>query len=181
LSLDLFGSEVSTNAANAYAAGPKGRFYEERIQDDHRLVDDTYPVLKLVDKRTAVVLAPALVSLNMRLRDDYVRDCEAGIARWNRIIAATGVDFRLRLPHLAFNCTIGEFAQVQASPDGEMLTTEEWTRRCRDWLPSPADGEYVQSLMRMEPTPDAYACWIAPPKRGSDNQPGDFEYVRLEA
>ena len=49
LSLDLFGSEVSTNAANSYNAGIKGRFQETRIADDHRLTSDIYPVLKLVD------------------------------------------------------------------------------------------------------------------------------------
>src|SRR6201996_5279635 len=37
LSLDLFGSEVSTNAANAFNSGIKGRFHETQIQDDHRL------------------------------------------------------------------------------------------------------------------------------------------------
>ena len=37
LSLDLFGSEVSTNAANTFNAGIKGRFHETKIDDDHRL------------------------------------------------------------------------------------------------------------------------------------------------
>ena len=37
LSLDLFGSEVSTNAANAFNAGIKGRYQETKIEDDHRL------------------------------------------------------------------------------------------------------------------------------------------------
>ncbi len=49
LSLDLFGSEVSTNAANAFNAGIKGRFQETKIADDHKLTNDVYPVLKLVD------------------------------------------------------------------------------------------------------------------------------------
>ena len=49
LSLDLFGSEVSTNAANAFNAGIKGRFQETQIEDDHQLENATYPVLKLVD------------------------------------------------------------------------------------------------------------------------------------
>ena len=40
LSLDLFGSEVSTNAANAFNAGIKGRFQETKIDDDHRLEND---------------------------------------------------------------------------------------------------------------------------------------------
>src|SRR3977135_2942451 len=49
LSLDLFGSEVSTNAANAFNAGIKGRYQETKIEDDHKLESATYPVLKLVD------------------------------------------------------------------------------------------------------------------------------------
>ena len=49
LSLDLFGSEVSTNAANYYNSGVKGRFQETRIEDDHLLTNATYPVSKLVD------------------------------------------------------------------------------------------------------------------------------------
>ena len=49
LSLDLFGSEVSTNAANAFNAGIKGRYKETAIEDDHRLQNSTYPVLKLID------------------------------------------------------------------------------------------------------------------------------------
>ena len=49
LSLDLFGSEVSTNAANTFTAGLKGRFQETKIDDDHRLESAIYPVLKLVN------------------------------------------------------------------------------------------------------------------------------------
>ena len=71
LSLDLFGSEVSTNAANAFNASLKGRFQETKIEDDHRLESSTYPVLKLVDGAIKRVDEPALTALNMRLRDDY--------------------------------------------------------------------------------------------------------------
>jgi benzoyl-CoA 2,3-dioxygenase component B len=28
--------------------------------------------------------------------------------------------------------------------------------------------------------PGTYASWIAPPRIGIDNKPGDFEYVKLE-
>src|SRR6201995_1914079 len=49
LSLDLFGSEVSTNAANAFNAGLKGRFRETSIEDDHQLESAIYPVLKMVN------------------------------------------------------------------------------------------------------------------------------------
>ena len=91
LSLDLFGSEVSTNAANAFNAGIKGRFRETAIDDDHRLENSTYPVLKLVDGEIKRVDEPALTALNMRLRDDYTRDCAKGIERFNKIIERTGV------------------------------------------------------------------------------------------
>src|SRR5262244_1842322 len=79
LSLDLFGSEVSTNAANFYNAGLKGRFQETKIEDDHRLTSDTYPVAKLVDGKITMVDEPALTALNMRLRDDYTEDCAKGV------------------------------------------------------------------------------------------------------
>ena len=181
LSLDLFGSEVSTNAANAYNAGLKGRFHESRIDDDHRLVDATYPVLRLVEGRIEVGAENALSALNMRLRDDYIRDCEEGLKRWNKIIRDEEIDFRLGLPHQAFHRGIGEFAAVDVSPEGEVLATDEWTRRRDEWLPSTDDGDFIRSLMETERTPGAYAGWIAPPKRGINNKPGDFEYVQLEA
>ncbi len=40
VSLDLFGSETSTNVANYYTAGIKGRWLEDRRRDDHQLTDD---------------------------------------------------------------------------------------------------------------------------------------------
>ena len=121
LSLDLFGSEVSTNAANAFNAGLKGRFRETAIEDDHRLENDIYPVLKFVNGEIKRVDEPALTALNMRLRDDYTRDCAKGIERFNKIIERTGVNFRLALPHVAFHRDIGEFKDVQATPEGMLI------------------------------------------------------------
>jgi benzoyl-CoA 2,3-dioxygenase component B len=180
LSLDLFGSEISTNAANAYNAGLKGRYRETKIDDDHQLDNDTYPVLKLVDGLIDVVDAPALTALNMRLRDDYIKDCTRGVARWNTIIAKSGVDFRFRLPHPAFYRQIGEFADIQATPAGDIMTDLEWQRRSHEFLPSTRDGEFIASLMVPVREPGAFASWIAPPKSGIDNKPGDFEYVRID-
>ena len=96
LSLDLFGSEVSTNAANAFNASLKGRFQETKIEDDHRLENATYPVLKLVDGEIKRVDEPALTAINMRLRDDYTADCQRGLDRWNKIIERTGVRVQAR-------------------------------------------------------------------------------------
>src|ERR1700721_2825773 len=98
LSLDLFGSEVSTNAANSFNASLKGRFQETKIEDDHRLERSTYPVLKLVDGEIQRVDGPAVTAVNMRLRDDYTTDCQRGLDRWNKVIDRTGVGFKLGLP-----------------------------------------------------------------------------------
>ena len=49
VSLDLFGAEVSTNAANYYTQGLKGRFQEDAHDDDHVLSDATVTVPDVVD------------------------------------------------------------------------------------------------------------------------------------
>jgi benzoyl-CoA 2,3-dioxygenase component B len=179
LSLDLFGSEVSTNAANAFNASLKGRHRETKIDDDHRLENATYPVLKLVDGQIRLVEEPALTALNMRLRDDYSIDCTKGVERWNKIIARSGVDFHLQLPHVAFHRAIGEFQGVHATPMGELIEAAAWERQKDQWLPSKADGDFIVELMRPVQEPGQFAGWIAPPKVGIDNKPGEFEYVMI--
>jgi benzoyl-CoA 2,3-dioxygenase component B len=181
LSLDLFGSEVSTNAANSFNCSLKGRFHETRIDDDHRLEGATYPVLKLVDGAIGSVAEPALTALNMRLRDDYAADCAKSVERWNKIIAKTGVEFTLRLPHVGFHRQIGEFRDVHATPAGELIDAAAWTGRKDQWLPSQQDGDFIAALMQPMREPGKFAGWIAAPKVGIDNKPGDFEYVRIAA
>lgn len=179
LSLDLFGSEVSTNAANYYNSGLKGRFQETRVEDDHVLTSVTYPVLKLVDSEIRMVEEPALTAINMRLRDDYVKDCQGGVSRWNKVIEKAGVKFALKLPSVAFHRHIGEFRNIEASPDGQLLSQGEWEKSKDQWLPSKEDGDYIESLMQPCWERGKFASWIAPPKVGIDNKPGDFEYVKI--
>ena len=181
LSLDLFGSEVSTNAANAFNSGLKGRFQETKIEDDHRLEHSTYPVLKLVDGEIKRVDEPALTAINMRLRDDYTADCQRGLDRWNKIIERIGIDFKFELPHVAFHREIGEFRDVQATPAGVLIDDAAWSRDQGKWLPSTADGDFIASLMKPVYEPGKFASWIAAPRVGIDNKPGDFEYVKLAA
>src|ERR1700754_41383 len=180
LSLDLFGSEVSTNAANAFNAGIKGRYHETQIKDDHRLRDDTYPVLKLVNGAITRVDEPALTALNMRLRDDYTQDCVKGLLRWNKVISTAGYDFKLTLPNVAFHRAIGEFKAVHATPDGVLMDDPAWGKRKGEWLPSTEDGDFIASLMTPVTEPGQFAPWISAPKVGIDNKPGDFEYVKIE-
>ena len=179
LSLDLFGNEISTNAANAFHAGIKGRFREDKLEDDHRLEGGTYPVLRLVDGKIVNEDVPALSALNMRLRDDYVHDCENGMRRWNRVIETHGIPFTMKLPHVAFHRHIGEFSNFHADPDGTVMGEAEWEQRKDAFLPSSEDRDYIESLMQPQTEPARFAGWIAPPKVGIDNKPGDFEYVKM--
>ena len=179
LSLDLFGQEISTNAANAFNAGIKGRYMEHRIEDDHQLQHDTYKVLDLVDGRIVEKEVPALTAINMRLRDDYVRDAAGGIGRWNKIIEKAGVEFELKLPHQAFNRKIGVFAGHNFDPEGNLVSGDAYDKGLPNWLPTHGDGDFIQSLMKPCYEPGKYASWIAAPKVGIDNKPGDFEYVKL--
>ena len=179
LSLDLFGNEVSTNAANAFNAGIKGRFMEARIEDDHQLKDATYQVANIVDGKIVTEEVPALTAINMRLRDDYVRDAAGGLRRWNKHIKRTGIEFEMELPHEAFHRQIGVFSAIKADPAGNIISDAEWDKQRDDWLPSKADGDFIQSLMKPCYEPGQFASWIAPPKVGIDNKPGDFEYVKL--
>ncbi|WP_372884843.1 benzoyl-CoA 2,3-epoxidase subunit BoxB [Shimia sp.] len=179
LSLDLFGQEVSTNAANAFNAGIKGRFMESRIDDDHQLKNDTYRVWDMVDGKLVQHDVPALTAINMRLRDDYTKDAAGGVGRWNKIIEKAGIEFELKLPHESFHRKIGVFQGHNFDPDGNLLSGADYDKGLKDWLPTHADGDFIQSLMKPVSEPGEYASWIAPPRMGIDNKPGDFEYVKL--
>ncbi len=178
VSLDLFGSEVSTNAANFYTTGLKGRFEETKKTDDHRLKDGGYPVVQPEGDRIVVREEAALVALNERLRDDYVADCQRGVDRWNKVIREHGIAFELTLPHRGFHRAIGNFAELKVTPDGRVISEAEWDGAHQAWLPTETDRAYVGSLMQPVVEPGRFASWIAPPARGINSQPIAFEYVR---
>jgi benzoyl-CoA 2,3-dioxygenase component B len=179
VSLDLFGQERSTNAATYFTTGLKGRYHETRINDDHRLVDATWPVYLPKEGRIVREEQPALLAINERLRDDYIADCQRGLDRWNRAIAKHGIDFTLTLPHRGFHRRIGIFDGLHVSPTGETLSAEAWARQWRDWLPTDADHAFVASLMRPVTDPGKMAGWIAPPARGIHGKPLDYAYVKF--
>ena len=90
----------------------------------------------------------ALSAVNERLRDDYIKDCQRGLDRWNRALENLGIDFRLELPHRFFNRQIGNAGGVRVSPDGRVIGEEEWQGNVSKWLPTAEDMAYVDSLMQ---------------------------------
>ncbi|WHZ12520.1 MAG: Benzoyl-CoA oxygenase component B [Burkholderiaceae bacterium] len=179
VTIDLFGADQSSNAATFYSAGLKGRFEEGKRSDDHRLHGSTYKVLDVSEGKLTEKDVPMLNALNEVLRDDYIKDSMAGVARWNRVIEKAGIPFRLQVPHKAFNRQIGTLAGVRVAPDGHVVSEAEWKASVDQWLPSAADRAFVTSLMGQVVEPGKFANWIAPPVIGINRQPVDFEYVRF--
>lgn len=185
VTLDLYGSEISTNAANYYTMGLKGRFEETKIDDDHQLKDSTYGIPIRSNGSLGIEQVPALTAMNERLRDDYVVDVQKGVNRWNKMLEKMGVQARMVLAHKCFNRRVGRFDIEQPdvdyiAPDGRVIDELEWNRRHTEWLPTDEDHGYVASLMGPVSEPGKIANWIAPPRAGIDGKaPLDFEYVRF--
>jgi benzoyl-CoA 2,3-dioxygenase component B len=180
-SLDLFGSEVSSNAANYFASGIKGRPDEKRF-DDHVCVAGTLGV-EVPDAKGGVTLeqVPLRNAMNEITRAGYIHDCENGIKRWNRLIAEARYDFTLALPSVRFRRAIGAWAGRPVDPTGRVLASDEWLRRRDEWIPSSADKAFVKSLMCRVIDPGKMAGWIAPPERGINDLPVDYDYVGLHS
>jgi benzoyl-CoA 2,3-dioxygenase component B len=176
VSLDLFGAETSTNAANYFAAGLKGRFQEASRLDDHRLHHETRTVSEIQGGVVVERRVSALSALNATLRDDYIADCRKGVDRWNRTLAPIGV--HLGLPHVGFHRAVGTFAGRFVTPEGALVSEPEWETGRADWLPTDADREHVASVMHPVTEPGQMAGWVAPPASGIHAKPLDFDYVR---
>lgn len=179
VTLDLFGADESSNAATFYSTGLKGRYREGHRADDHILKNDGYSVMAVSDGKLIEKEVPMLNALNEVLRDDYIKDTGYGIRRWNKIISNNGITHKLNMPHKGFNRNIGALKDMKISPQGDVLTTEQWNQQVHNWLPTDLDREYVASLMGAVIEPGKFANWIAPPPLGINRQPLDFEYIRF--
>jgi len=179
LSLDLFGGEISSNAASFFASGLKGRYREESYED-HSALGDVYRMAVVKDGALSEEEVPLRNAMNEVLRDAYVEDCQRGVDRWNKRLAEVGVSQRLRLPSKRFYRQIGLYANLPFDVDGRPLSREEWERRRGEWLPTEQDREYTGSLQRQVREPGRIANWIARPARGIKGLPFDHEYVRLD-
>ncbi len=177
--LDLFGQEKSTNAANFYNMGLKGRFQEMKIDDDHQLDNDVYKVPEINGSGIIRTDTFALTAINERLRDDYRDDCQRGVDRWNKTLTEAGIDFTLTLPHQAFHRNIGTFADINVDLEGNIISPEEWNANVGNWLPNDEDRAFVESLMVPVTEPGKLAGWIAAPARGIQGKDPDFEYIKF--
>lgn len=179
VSLDLFGSETSTNAANYFASGLKGRFQEERRDDDHLLKSLYRTVPEWTEGGIGAREVTQLAALNETLRDDYSEDCQKGIERWNRTLEEAGINFTFRLASSSFNRKVGTFRDHHMSPDGLPISDADWHTNADDWLPKDSDRAHVLSLMTGVSEPGKMAGWVAAPSRGIHQKPVDYEYVRV--
>src|SRR6202046_842088 len=178
LSLDLFGGEISSNAATFFATGLKGRAKEEQ-HPDHRALEGVYPMDIVKEGAFVREEVPLRNAMNEVLRDEYVADCQRGVDKWNRTIASHGIDLPLVLPSRRFHRHVGIYSDVCTDPSGKVISKSEFDERKDEWLPNDADKAYVKSLMQ-KPVfdPTQMANWIAAPKQGIKGRPVDFEYVR---
>src|SRR3954471_9291758 len=106
-SLDLFGGEISSNSADFFAAGLKGRYKEQEQYQDHSAVNEIFTMLVVEDGKLIPREVPLRNALNEVLRTEYVKDCEKGLARWNKALADEGISDRLFLPHSRFHRHVG--------------------------------------------------------------------------
>ncbi|MFK7966211.1 MAG: benzoyl-CoA 2,3-epoxidase subunit BoxB [Burkholderiaceae bacterium] len=183
-SLDLFGSEDSSNAAAAFANGLKGRPDEHRYEDHvekESIFDLTVPSEGWNGQGEGIGQreVPMRNAMNEEVRLSYVKDCELGFKRWNRAIERAGFDFRLKLPSTRFRRGIGAWANVPMNPEGQRISQETYDANLYQWIPSDDDRAYVKSLMIKVHEPGKMANWIAPPDRGINNLAVDYEYVSL--
>ena len=178
-SLDLFGGEISSNAADYFAAGLKGRFREEKREDEHTALDQMTNIPVIEDGKVVNREVPLRNAMNESLRDAFIEDCERALKMWNRELESAGLEDRLSLPHKMFHRHIGEYTKAHFNLSGEMITSDAFEASRTDWFLTEADEEYLQTIMKPCYEVGKIAGWIAPPIKGVGGQAFEFEYVKL--
>ncbi|MEY2980450.1 MAG: benzoyl-CoA 2,3-epoxidase subunit BoxB [Planctomycetota bacterium] len=179
-SMDLFGGEDSTNAAESFASGLKGRYREgDGIYRDAKALEAAYQMQVPDGDHMVSKEIPLRRAMNALLLDAYRADCVRIAQRWNRDLQKLGVDFQLEVPSTRFNRNQGVYSHYRFTPSGEMISEAEWTKQHHAWLPSQKDRDYVKSCMVAVHEPGKFANYISPPSMGANNQPVDFEYVKF--
>ena len=177
---DLFGSEVSSNAAEAFGVRHKGALQRSEPQgrrpraagrDLSGHPGGRRQARRGTDARVARAQFASPRRFHRRLpgRDRSLEQVDREGRRRLQVRPAAQrlqpQDRRIR--------------RQTHQPGGEVLTEEEWKAKSGGWLPNDDDMAFIVSLMKPCHEPGQYASWIAPPRMGVNNQPGDFEYVKI--
>ena len=183
-SIDLFGAEVSTNAADYFAAGLKGRWKEASDFTDHVALDQI-AIIKHVEEREGGARlvdreVPLRNAMNEELRSSYISDCERVVRRWNKALEEEGSSFEIKLPDRRFFRRQGIYSGHHFDLEGNLIDEAAWARKVDDWLPTAEDRAYVKGLMKPVPGQGQWASYTMPPRRGIHGQEPDFEYVRAD-
>ncbi len=178
---DLFGNDESPRAADAFFAGIKGRVHESGYAD-HRSLEDAVTVERrqAEDGGFTQVDVPMKHALNGLMRQEYLKEVNLLMSRWNKLIQRAGVDFTLRLPSQRFNRKFGVYSGLTFTPSGEPVDAAGFEARHAEWLPTGADRAHLAAIMQPVRERGKLAGWIAPPLRGINNLPAlDYDYVRF--
>ena len=92
LLLDLFGSEIFTNAADFFASGIKGRWKEAKDYEDHLVPRyEQKCILQVENGRLVETAVPMRNAMNELLREEYMKDCARVVKAWNRTFGKNGL------------------------------------------------------------------------------------------
>jgi hypothetical protein len=163
-SLDLFGGEISSNAAGLLRLGAQGARARDKHRD-HIALTGIYHVPVIEDGRIVKREVAMRNAMNEILRDAYIDDNQRGVDRWNKIIAEQGIDFRSRCPAAA---SIGRWGSTRATlrPAGTRSPPRSASAQAR-MAPERADRSYVEAADAAGARAGKMAHWIAAPERAS--------------
>ena len=123
---------------------------------------------------------PMRNAMNDVTRGSYVKDCEMGVTRWNRLIEKAGHSFRLALPSARASVATSESGRAcRPIRRASRLRRKNSMRSIARLAAERGDQAYILSLMHGVHEQGKMAAWIAPPDRGINNNPVDYEYVKL--
>jgi benzoyl-CoA 2,3-epoxidase subunit B len=179
---DLFGSDESPRAAEAFFAGIKGRAHESNY-DDHVRLDGPVTVERSMAAQAdgfVAVQLPAREALNGVMRQAYLHEVTMLMSRWNKMLARAGAGLEFRLPSQRFNRKFGVYAGRRFSPQGDPVAEADFQVRRDEWLPAECDRAHLRAIQQPVLRRGLIAGWLAPPARGINSMPAlEFDYVRL--
>src|SRR3990170_2745136 len=118
---DLFGSDESPRAADAFFAGIKGRSHESNYDEHVRLEGMVTVERRAASGEFVAVQVPMKDALNGVMRQTYLHELTMLMSRWNKMLARAGIGPELRLPSQRFNRRFGVYAGGRFSPQGDRV------------------------------------------------------------